>query len=296
MKKLLSTICAFALTFGCVLGATSCGNKTNDDNNKSSDVLKLVNVNLTEESYAYAINKGNSELKDSFNSYLTEIKSNGTFDLIKKKYLEGEGEKVGLNVSETVSAGDSSTGSTADKLVVLTNTNFEPFEFVGESDGKYYGIDMEIVKGFAESQNKEIYLIEWIDFDSIVNQANQYANAIVAAGLTYDEDRAEIVDFTQTYFTTSQVIIAKAEDTTFDNCTTAEDVTAIISGMTNKKFGFQNGTQGAWFVDEYKNITPSGYKTAALAGQALANGSIDYLVVDAEPAKAIVKAINEMNK
>lgn len=286
MKKLFTNVCAFALTLGCVFGAASCG---------KSDVLKLVNVNLTEESYAFAVNKGNTELKNAFDTYLDTIKDNGTFDSIKKKYLEGEGTQIGLTVSETVSEGGNSSGNTEDKLVVLTNTNFEPFEFVGEDDGKYYGIDMEIVKGFAESQNKELYLIEWIDFDSIVAQANKYTNAIVAAGLTYDEERAEIVDFTQTYFTTSQVIVAKAGDTTFDNCKTADEVKAIISAMSNKTFGFQNGTQGAWFVDEFENLIASGYKTAALAGQALANGSIDYLVVDAEPAKAIVKAINELN-
>ncbi len=63
----------------------------------SSDV-KLINIALTEEQYAFAIKKGNSALVAEFNAYLTQIKQDGTFAAIVAKYFEGVGEKVGYDI------------------------------------------------------------------------------------------------------------------------------------------------------------------------------------------------------
>ena len=98
-------------------------------------------------------------------------------------------------------------------------------------------------------------------------------------------------------------MIVAGSDTTFDNCKTAEDVENILKGLTTSTtIGYQNGTTGALYVngdEEWEftgfNVTKSGYRTAALAAQALVNGNIQYVVVDSAPANAIVKAINEMN-
>ena len=65
----------------------------------NADNVKLIDIPLTEEEYAFAVKKGNQELVDEFNAYLAEIKANGTFDAILAKYFEGEGTKVGYELS-----------------------------------------------------------------------------------------------------------------------------------------------------------------------------------------------------
>ena len=52
-----------------------------------------------------------------------------------------------------------------DTFVVATNMPFGPFEYKG-SDGKAYGIDIEIAIGFAQSRGLELAIIE-MDFNSI---------------------------------------------------------------------------------------------------------------------------------
>lgn len=65
--------------------------------------LKVINVKLTEEKYAFLIKKGNSELVGKVNAYLDKIMKNGEFDKIVSKYNGGEGTKIGYDfVNENV--------------------------------------------------------------------------------------------------------------------------------------------------------------------------------------------------
>lgn len=291
MKKLLSILLCGILVLCSACAFTGC--VESDDGGSPASAIKVVEINLSDEDYAFAVNKGNAELLNSINTYLATAKENGEFEAIVDKYF-GNGTPTGhrLGVYDDPES----------QLIVLTNTPFEPFEYVG-NDGKYYGVDMEIAAAIANAIGKELCIIEWLDFDTICEEANKYPNAIVAAGLTVSEDRAEIIDFSNSYYKASQVIIAKEGDTTFDNCKTVEDVEAILATFTTDiKIGYQNGTTGALYVNGDEdwgfsgiNCTTSGFKTAALAAQALANGNVDYVIVDSAPAAAIVKAINAAN-
>lgn len=287
MKTIFKAVALAMATVACA-GLIACGGGDN------ADALKVIDVKLTEENYAFAVNKQNAELLESANTYLANIKQDGTFDEIVAKYFEGEGTPVG----QTIGTYDASK----EQLVVLTNTPFSPFEYVGD-DGKYYGVDMEIAQGLAAYLEMELCIIEHLNFDTICEEVSKYENGMVMAGLTVSADRAEIVNFTNTYYEASQVLITAGKDTKFDECTTAAEVEAILNAFDSSvTIGYQNGTTGALYVNGDEdwgfagfNVTPSGYNTAALAAQALVNGSIDYVIVDAAPAAAIVKTLNELN-
>lgn len=289
MKKVLATVLAAASVFG-VASMTACGGGDDD----KTPALKVIDIELSEEEYAFAINKDNADLLASANAYLAEIKTNGTFDGIVNKWFGEGGDPTGYALG--------TYDESKDQLVVLTNTPFEPFEYVGD-DGKYYGVDMEIAAGLATYLNKELCIIEHLNFDTICEEVSKYDCGMVAAGLTVDADRAEIVNFTDSYYKASQKLIVAGDDTTFDECETKEDVEAILQGFgKDVSIGYQNGTTGALYVngdDDWGftalNVTPSGYNTAALAAQALINKSINYVIVDSAPAAAIVKALNAIN-
>ena len=291
--NLLKAIATTVATVACVSCFAACG-ATNNDGGNATPALKLIDIELTQEEYAFAVNKNNTELLASANAYLAEIKGNGDFDAIVNKWF-GEGE-------EPVGYETGTYDASKDQLVIVTNTPFEPFEYTGDN-GKYYGIDMELMVGFAEYLNKEFVIIEHLDFDTICEKANEYPNGVVAAGLTVSADRAEVVNFTDSYYSASQKLIVAGSDTTFDNCTTAAEVEAILNGLTSSTtIGYQNGTTGALYVNgdadwEFAgfSVTPSGFRTAALAAQALVNGNIQYVIVDAAPANAIVSKINALN-
>ena len=287
MKKIISLILALTMLLAITATLTSCFGGGDKD-----PVVKVIDVKLTDEEYAFVAKKGNTELVSGFNGFLTEIKANGTFDALVAKYFEGEGTKVGYDIV----TGD--VANTDSNLIVATNCPFEPFEYIGD-DGKIYGLDIEIAAAYAQSKGLEL-VIKNIGFDDIFTQVEAGYADIGMAGITVSEDRAAIYDFTNTYYAASQKIIVAADNTDFDNCKTVEDVEAVLASLEGKKIGYQNGTTGSMYIvgDEdwgyagFANIEGKGYATAQDAVVDLINGNIYAVVVDEAPASALVKAAN----
>ena len=261
----------------------------------AEDVIKVIDIKLTDESYAYVVKKGNTSLTYDFNVFLEEIKENGLFDEIVAKYFEGVGEKVGVEY-----IGDVNASNDDDTFVVATNCPFEPFEYI--DNGLIYGIDIEIAQAYANSKNLKL-VVKNIDFDSIFENVNNGYADIGMAGITITESRQELYDFTNTYYEASQKLVVASDNHDFDHCETASDVEEVLTSLKNKKIGYQIGTTGNWYVAGnedwefagFLDITPTGYKTLQLAIQDIANGQIYAAVGDEAPVDAMVKAINYTN-
>lgn len=61
--------------------------------------VKVVDVKLTDEEYAFVLRKNNTELQSKFNDFIAKIKADGTYDAIEAKYYQNVGEKVGYSVT-----------------------------------------------------------------------------------------------------------------------------------------------------------------------------------------------------
>ena len=303
MKKFISLLLTVVMLTSCVF-FTACQTEP-----KGSNAVKVVEIALTSEEYAFAVQKGDTELLASVNAFMDKIKNNGTLANIMNKYF-GDGEPTAVESAATMK----NDGS---QLIVATNAAFEPFEY--KSGNKYYGIDMEIMDLFAKEIGKELYIYN-MEFDAVclaVSAAGGEYTAedgttkvqeggicdIAAAGLTVTDVRKEILDFSVTYYNASQMFIAAADDTTFDNCKTLEDVEKVLNGFDSSvKVGYQNGTTAQFYCkgDEdwgfagYK-FESIGYASGALAVQNIINGNVKYVIIDEAPAKAISARINEAN-
>lgn len=294
MKKLLAMGLAAVMAVTALVG---CGNKTANnttgtDSNKTADksAVKVIDIELTNEEYAFGIDKQQPELLEEVNKFIAEIKSNGKFDEICNNYF-GNGTPVKVTSAKL--------DESKDQLVVATNAAFEPFEYM-EGDS-YLGIDMEIAALMAEYLGKEL-VIQNMDFDAVCLAVGQQKCDVAMAGLTVKEDRKEYVDFTDTYYSASQKLIVVSDNTEFDNCTDAASVEAILKDKdATVKVGVQNGTTAqfycegdeSWEFDGFA-VTTVGYKTGALAVQDLLNGNIDYVIIDSAPAACITEAINAL--
>ena len=281
MKKIAAMLCALILL---VTLLTACGGETAGQ----AKGVKIIPIPLTEEEYAFGVDKNQPELLEQANAYIAKIIEDGTLDAICEKYF-GDGE-----IEPIVSA---TLDSSKDQLVVATNAAFEPFEYLlGEN---YYGIDLEIAKGFAEYLGKELVIMN-MDFDAVCLSVSQGKCDIAMAGLTIKEDRKEFVDFTIPYYQASQMLIVPQDNTTFDGCKTAQEVEAILNACDKStKVGVQLGTTGQYYTEGDEEwgfagfpVTCTGYKSGALAAQDMLNGNISYVIIDQDPANYIAKAIN----
>ena len=279
MKKIIALLLAVVMMLCCFAG---CG--------VSSAKVEVVEFDLTEELYAFGVDKDQPELLAAVNDFIKEIKENGKFDEICNKYF-GDGTPTPVE--------SKAYDESKDQLVVATNAAFEPFEYT-EGD-KYLGIDMEIAALLAEKLGKEL-VINNMDFDAVCLSVGQHKCDIAMAGLTVKEDRKEYVNFSDSYYSASQRVIVTGDDTTFDECKSVDDVVAKLNEMgSDVKIGFQNGTTGQFYVegdadwgfDGYK-VTGVGYKNGSLAVQDLINGNLNYVIIDSAPAACITESINEV--
>ncbi len=287
-KKLLS----LALVAAMALSVVACGGKEEAAEAPAEEVVtaKVIDVELTEEQYAYGVDKNQPELLEEVNAFIAEIKENGTFDEICDRYF-GDGEPVAVESAEE--------DASKDQLVVATNAEFAPFEYM-EGD-KYYGIDMEIAKALADYLGQELVIVN-MSFDAVCLSVGQSKCDIAMAGLTITEERKEVVNFSESYYNAAQKIVVPSNNTEFDECAAAEDVAAILNEKDDTtKVGFQAGTTGQfytegdadWGFDGYA-VEAIGYDNGSLAVQDMLNGNLDYVIIDAAPAVAITTAINEM--
>ena len=281
MKKFLSVFLTAALAVSMLAG---CGSKN------ETVTAKVIDIDLTDEEYAFGVDKNQPELLEKTNEFIAKIKSDGTLDEICKKYFsDGEPEAVKSATLDT----------SKDQLVVATNAAFEPFEYTKGED--YYGIDMEIAKLLADELGKEL-VIENMDFDAVCLSVSQQKCDIAMAGLTINEEREKYVTFTDSYYSASQRLIVPSNDTAFDDCKSADDVAAKLAELKESdKIGVQQGTTGQYYVEGSEDWDFPGlpakcvtYKSGSLAVQDMLNGNINYVIIDAAPASAITTAINEV--
>ena len=280
MKKLIALLVATLLTLSTL---TACGGS-------AGLTAKVIDIDLTSEYYAFGVDKTQPELLTSVNEFIAKIMDDGTFEEICNKYF-GDGTPTPVT--------SATEDPTKDQLLVATNAEFAPFEYM--EGAYYYGIDMEIAALLAEYLNKELVIVN-MDFDSVCLAVGQQKCDIAMAGLTINEERLEYVTFSTSYYTASQKIIVKSDNTEFDNCKTAADVEAILNAKTDStKIGFQNGTTGEFYVGGDEGwgfpgfpVKCVGYKSGSLAVQDMLNGNVDYVIIDSDPAKRITEAINEM--
>ena len=274
---------------------TACGSKDDSseaasESTSSKKTAKVIEIDLTDEQYAFGVDKDQPELLTQVNDFVKSMNEDGTFEEICNHYF-GDGEPVAVE-SATLDANK-------DQLVVATNAAFEPFEYTkGEN---YYGVDMEIAKALADKLGKEL-VIQNMDFDAVCLSVGQHKCDIAMAGLTIKPDREEYVSFSDSYYKASQKLIVTSDNTEFDDCKTSDDVNKILQAKgSDMKIGFQTGTTGQFYCEGDADwgftklaMTSTGYKNGSLAVQDLLNGNLNYVIIDAAPAASITAALNAM--
>ena len=186
--------------------------------------------------------------------------------------------------SAETAAGDYGEFTTIEegKLIMSTNAQFPPYEMVADGEGfngtGFEGIDVEIASAIADKLGLELQ-IDDMEFDSALLAVQNNTADVMLAGLSYSEERDEVVDFTDSYATGVQVVIVKdGSDVTMDN-------------LGEKMIGTQRGTTGYIYASDtpenggYGEDHVLAYDNGATAVQALMNGQIDAVIIDEAPAK-----------
>ena len=196
---------------------------------------------------------------------------------------------------------DSSENSNKDSakkvLTVYTNAEFPPFEYL--ADNKPVGVDMQIAQAIADELGMELS-IQNVKFDTILTSISSGKGDLGIAGITVTPERAESVDFSNNYATSTQYILYKDGA----SITTIEDLAGL-------KIGVQLGTTGDFIIsDEINGVddeetgehtkgvlegtgaTVTQYNSAADAAVNMNTGKVDVVVIDKLPAEIVASQYN----
>ena len=166
----------------------------------------------------------------------------------------------------------------AETLTMGTNASFPPYEYV-DDNGKIVGIDAEIAQAIADKLGMKLEIKD-MEFDSLIPAVKSKSIDLVLAGMTVTDERKQSVNFSDSYSTGVQVVIVKENS----EIKTVDD-------LKGKKIGVQAGTTGdAYCSNDFGEENIKQFSNGSLAVAALANGQVDCVVIDNEPAKNYVAA------
>ena len=185
---------------------------------------------------------------------------------------------------ETTAADTTVSSEESTEKAVLkmgTNAYFQPYEFY---DGeKIVGIDAEIAAAIAEKLDMTLEIVD-MEFDSILTAVNEGSVDFGMAGMTITEDRLLEVDFSISYANGVQAIIVPEGSA----ITCVDD---LYADGASYKVGVQLGTTGdIYATDDFGSENVTTFSNGNEAVLALNGGSVDCVIIDNEPAKALVAA------
>ena len=167
----------------------------------------------------------------------------------------------------------SGCGRNDDKLVMVTEATFPPYEF--REGGKIVGIDVDLMKAVAKKTGREL-VVEDMSFDSVIAAVQAGKADVAASGITVTDERKRQVGFSHPYVTAQQVVIVPKDSEIRGS-----------ADLKGKRIGVQHGTTGDLYVT--KNIRePERFPNGSLAVAALDAGKLDAVVLDGEPSKVHV--------
>ncbi len=294
MKKILSLVLAAILLCSSVLALGSCGLF-------SKEYVAIDAADLLKEDFGIAVKKNSPELLAAVNAVIDEWVTDGTmtayldyYDALAKYLETGEGSAP--------EAGDLKVtwdfGTATETITVYTESGFAPFEFLSGDD--IIGLDIAIMNQVAVNLGKKVEVVD-IAFDTIPTAVSTATgDAVGAAGLTINAERAEVVDFSSIYYSSTLVIVS-AEDVKYDS----------VADLAGLKVGVQEGTSGDLIITDaaddgyvYESEDADGnpinvtvkatgadvraYKQYAQAFEDLKAGRIDAILMDKLPAQVML--------
>ncbi|EHJ55624.1 His/Glu/Gln/Arg/opine family amino ABC transporter, permease, 3-TM region [Streptococcus urinalis FB127-CNA-2] len=224
-------------------------------------------------SFGFSVKKGSKYeyLIPQFNKALKAMKSDGTYEQIMSKWLGSEGK----------SSGNADAKATPKKSTykVVADSSFAPFEFQN-GNGKYVGIDMELIKAIAKQQGFTIQISN-PGFDAALNAVQSGQADGVIAGMSITDERKKTFDFSDSYYS-SNILLGVKKDSPIKS----------YSDLKGKTVGAKKGTASYDFLDQHKSkygYHLKAFDDASSMYDSLNSGSIEALMDDESILKYSIK-------
>lgn len=155
-------------------------------------------------------------------------------------------------IAGTILVGCGKKESSEDKTyLIATDSKYAPFSF--EENGKYKGIDVEVLEAIAQAAGFK-YELKPMDFGGIIPAitSNQIDGAI--AGMSITDERKESLDFSDGYFESGVSMVVKGDNTEINGTEDLNGKTvAVKKGTAGEKWALDNESKYGLKVKHFED-------------------------------------------
>lgn len=163
---------------------------------KETDGLTAIHEMITDDSYGFMLNKNNTELCEKMNQVLQKFREQGVLDELKEKWITSD------------EAPDFDTAQPWEKpngtLKVCLSLDSIPFAYL--QDEKIVGYDVELMYRIAKELGYGVDISSF-DFSALVEGVSSGREDVAIGCITYTEERAESVLFTDATYDSGTVAV-----------------------------------------------------------------------------------------
>ncbi|MFH0761926.1 MAG: ABC transporter permease subunit [Bacteroidota bacterium] len=144
--------------------------------------------------------KDNRILLDEFNRYLKDIRKDGTYDAMYKRWFIEDAEEAVMPPF---------TNPASDKKIIVA-VSVEDLPYVAYMNNDFVGFDIDMIRTFAQRANYKLEIIN-IDFPGLIAALVSGKADMITDGIGISEERAKQVNFSDPYanFETAVVVAKK---------------------------------------------------------------------------------------
>jgi polar amino acid transport system substrate-binding protein len=164
---------------------------------KRNPGLGFLSENVLSTPLGVGFSKSNPGLRNDFNDFLREIRSDGTYDAMTARWFTGDAETAVMPKFPPSSAGR--------RLVAGVSINDLPY--VAYKDGDYAGFDIEMLRSFAQRKGYRLQIVT-MEFSALITALAAGKVELISDGISISEERKKQIDFSNPYADFRTAVVA----------------------------------------------------------------------------------------
>ncbi len=252
---------------------------------KHNPDLQFISEPVAYENTSIAVRKSSDKLLSAVNNLITELKNDGTLKDMRRRWF-----KTDLSPYKIV---DITVPKRGELLKIGTSATREPFCFV-DAKQQVTGHDGELGRRIGAKLGRPIEFVD-MKFSALIPALKSGKVDLIAAGMTATEERKKSVDFSQSYFENSQVLIVKKGIDAKSSTENKSNKLKTIDDIKNKRIGVLLGSvHDTYALKNYPNATILQYKNPSELVLAVRSNKIDAAIYTHETLLEILRSDNEL--
>ena len=173
-------------------------------------------------------------------------------------------------------------------IVAVTENAYVPLNFTDPATGAGVGLEYDLFNEIARRLNARVdwQLASW---DVMIQAVRDGQFEVGMDGITINEERAKLIDFSDSYLTSQQLMLVRADETRF---TDAPSFAANAEFLVGAQAGTTNFYVAVYDVLDGDEANPriKLFETFGTSVQALQSGDVDTVLMDQTSANGYIGA------